>query len=66
MSEDEQKPPDTRPTAEIEARIVGLRDAGMPWNEIQGQFNLSRQQARHAYQRGKRTERRAARRNPNP
>jgi hypothetical protein len=47
---------------EIETQICALRDAGATWKEIQERFGLTRQQARYAYQRGKRTERRAARR----
>jgi hypothetical protein len=44
------------------ARIVELRNHGISWKEIQGTFGLTRQQARYAYQLGKRAERRAARR----
>lgn len=43
-------------------RIAHRRDAGATWLEIQQEFNLTRQQARYAYQRGKREERRAQRR----
>jgi hypothetical protein len=45
-----------------DARIAQRRDEGVTWLEIQQEFNLTRQQARYAYQRGKREERRAQRR----
>jgi hypothetical protein len=45
-----------------DARIAQRRDKGATWLEIQQEFNLTRQQARYAYQRGKREERRARRR----
>ncbi|HLJ66889.1 MAG TPA: hypothetical protein VKX16_05980 [Chloroflexota bacterium] len=51
-----------RLSPETEASIVAARDGGAAWSGIERQFGLTRQQARHAYQRGKRTERRAARR----
>jgi len=44
-----------------QSEIARLRDAGTSWREIQQQFNLTRQQARYAYQLGKRAERRAER-----
>jgi hypothetical protein len=53
-----------RLSPEIEARIFEMRETGAGWKAIQEQFHLSRQQARYGYQRGKRTKRRAARRNP--
>jgi len=53
--------PDER-SAKPSAQIVKLRDAGASWKEIQQTFGLSRQQARYAYQLGKRAERRSARR----
>lgn len=43
-------------------RIAHRRDEGATWLEIQQEFGLTRQQARYAYQRGKRQERRAQRR----
>jgi predicted transcriptional regulator len=46
-----------------EAEIVARRDAGVSWQDIEKEFGLTRQQARYGYQRGKRVERRAARRN---
>jgi hypothetical protein len=49
-------------SAKANAQIVKLRDAGASWKEIQQTFGLSRQQARYAYQLGKRVERRNARR----
>jgi hypothetical protein len=48
--------------AKIDLEVCALRDAGASWKEIQQRFGLTRQQARYAYQRGKREERRAARR----
>lgn len=38
--------------------IVRLREEGLSWLEIQQRFDLTRQQARYAYQLGKRAERR--------
>jgi hypothetical protein len=46
---------------EARARIVALRDAGQSWKEIQAAYGLTRQQARYAYQLGKRRERRERR-----
>ena len=43
------------------ARIVAMRDAGRTWKEIQAAYGLTRQQARYAYQLGKRRERRQQR-----
>ena len=43
------------------ARIVAMRDAGASWKEVQEEFGLTRQQARYAYQLGKRAERRSQR-----
>ncbi len=48
--------------AALDARIAQLRDGGATWLEIQREFDLTRQQARYAYQRGKREERRSQRR----
>ncbi len=56
-TESDQRPP------HVNARIVEMRDAGASWKEIQEAFALTRQQARYAYQLGKRAERRSARRN---
>lgn len=52
-------PPDP---AERNRQVVALREAGATWLQIQQRFDLSRQQARYAYQVGKRMQRRAARR----
>jgi hypothetical protein len=49
-----------RNTAQDE-RIAQMRDGGATWLEIQQAFTLTRQQARYAYQRGKREQRRAQR-----
>jgi len=46
---------------EQDARIAALRDSGVEWHEIRASFGLTRQQARYAYQRAKREERRAQR-----
>lgn len=43
-------------------RIAQMRDGGASWLEIQQAFALTRQQARYAYQRGKREQRRSQRR----
>jgi hypothetical protein len=48
--------------AALDERIAHLRDGGATWLEIQREFDLTRQQARYAYQRGKREERRSQRR----
>ena len=42
------------------ARILAMRDGGASWHEIEKDFGLTRQQARYAYQLGKRAARRAA------
>ena len=47
---------------ERNARIVAMREGGASWQEIERTFGMTRQQARYAYQVGKRVERRAARR----
>jgi hypothetical protein len=47
--------------AEQDERIARMRDGGATWLEIQQAFTLTRQQARYAYQRGKREQRRAQR-----
>lgn len=52
----------TRPNAELAAHVVELRDGGRAWSEIQQALGMTRQQARYAYQLGKRAERRQARR----
>ncbi len=57
---DEATPPPSR-DHEQDARIAKLRDGGATWHEIQATFGLTRQQARYAYQRAKREERRAQR-----
>jgi hypothetical protein len=48
--------------ADRNRRIVELRDEGASWLQIQEEFGLSRQQARYAYQLGKRAVRRKGRR----
>jgi hypothetical protein len=53
-----QDQPQQRPDPEIQAQIVAMRDAGATWVEIQKRFGLTRQQARYAFQLGKRAERR--------
>lgn len=40
------------------AQIVSMRDAGASWKDITERYGLTRQQARFAYQMGKRNERR--------
>jgi hypothetical protein len=50
------------PAAEIDARVLALRDSGTSWLDIQRELGLNRQQARYAYQRAKRERRRAERR----
>ena len=52
----------TPPESDLDARIAKMRDDGMGWAEIERTFGISRQQARYAYQKAKRVERRAARR----
>lgn len=55
----------TRETVESDTernfRIVDMRDGGAAWNQIQTVFGMTRQQARYAYQLGKRAERRGKR-----
>ncbi|MGI8968844.1 MAG: hypothetical protein ACR2GA_07045 [Chloroflexota bacterium] len=60
VTHDADQPPGRDP--ERDARILALRDGGATWAEIQHTFDLTRQQARYCYQRGKRVVRRAARR----
>jgi hypothetical protein len=47
---------------DLDHKVVEMRDGGASWLEIQEVFQLTRQQARYAYQRGKRVERRQSRR----
>jgi hypothetical protein len=47
---------------DLDHKVVAMRDGGASWLEIQEVFQLTRQQARYAYQRGKRVERRQSRR----
>jgi hypothetical protein len=56
------EPPAPGRDAAQDERIANLRDQGASWLEIQREFDLTRQQARYAYQRGKREERRSRRR----
>jgi hypothetical protein len=53
-------PASSRDRAQDE-RIARMRDEGASWLQIQQAFDLTRQQARYAYQRGKREERRSQR-----
>ena len=46
---------------DLSGRIVEMRDKGASWKEVQEVFGLTRQQARYAYQLGKRAERRRTR-----
>ncbi len=62
MTQEQGTSPDT---TEQDTRIVDMRDGGATWKEIEGAFGLTRQQARYAYQRGKRVERRKAKRERN-
>jgi len=56
-------PSQSHPAANTErnARIVEMREQGTAWSDIQSVFGLTRQQARYAYQLGKRAERRGKR-----
>lgn len=58
MEEPDETP---QPVADLPARVVAMRDSGAAWKDIQASFNLTRQQARYAYQLGRRAERRAER-----
>ncbi|HZU11830.1 MAG TPA: hypothetical protein VFB58_03245 [Chloroflexota bacterium] len=52
-----------QPSAQdIERRVFEMRGKGAPWVEIQRDLGLTRQQARYAYQRALRAERRKAKR----
>lgn len=48
-------------TAARDHEVLRLRENGATWLEIQRAMSLTRQQARHAYQKAKRQERRAKR-----
>ena len=50
-----------QPADDLPARVLAMREAGAAWKDIQAAFNLTRQQARYAYQLGRRAERRAER-----
>ena len=63
MSDETDYRAEQPPNAERSARIVIMRDGGAAWIEIQKAFGLTRQQARYAYQLGKRAERRRGRKN---
>jgi hypothetical protein len=56
-----EQPPAGRNAVQDE-RIAHMRDEGASWLQIQQEFDLTRQQARYGYQRGKREERRSQRR----
>jgi CRISPR/Cas system CSM-associated protein Csm2 small subunit len=49
-------------TGARDREVLRLREGGASWLAIQQQFGLTRQQARYAYQKAKREERRAERR----
>lgn len=56
---------DERPSEdprEQDARILAMREGGASWKDIEAAFSLSRQRARHGYQRALRMKRRVARR----
>jgi len=57
----DQAAPQPSRDQEQDARIAALRDSGATWHEIGTSFGLTRQQARYAYQRAKREERRERR-----
>jgi hypothetical protein len=44
----------------IQVEIVAKRDGGASWKDLEETYGLTRQQARYAYQQGKRRQRRAA------
>ena len=58
---DEQNAPPAD-SSETERQALALRESGASWLEIGQQLGLTRQQARYAYQRAKREERRRDRR----
>ncbi len=43
---------------EMDLRVLAMREAGASWLDIQREFNVTRQQARYAYQRASREKRR--------
>jgi transcriptional regulator len=49
-------------SAGMETRVLQLRESGVTWLDIQRELGVTRQQARYAYQRAKREERRKAKR----
>ena len=59
MVEEEMSEPSS--SQETDARVLAMRDAGASWLDIQRELGLTRQQARYAYQRAKREERRTQR-----
>lgn len=62
----EEQPEQGRIAVHIQADIVARRDGGASWKELEQAYGLTRQQARYAYQLGKRRERRRAGRGPRP
>ena len=62
MAEEEPDQAADGATEQLRREIVAMREAGAAWNEIEKRFGMTRQQARYAYQLGKRFERRQARR----
>jgi hypothetical protein len=46
----------------LDARVAQMRKDGAAWADIERAFGITRQQARYAYQKAKRVERRAERR----
>jgi transcriptional regulator len=53
---------DTPEQSERDAQVLKMREDGASWLDIARALNLTRQQARYAYQRAKREVRRSARR----
>lgn len=53
---------DTPEQSERDAQVLKMREDGVSWLDIARALNLTRQQARYAYQRAKREVRRSARR----
>jgi transcriptional regulator len=62
VAEEREGPAAPDNQSERNLRVAEMRDAGASWQEIARAFDLTRQQARYAYQVAKREERRKARR----
>ena len=53
---------DAREQRDVDVQVLKMREEGASWLDVARTLNLTRQQARYAYQRAKREARRSAKR----